>query len=151
MASIKQQTMHLLALTSSLCFSQSILYARLKESSVLVLPNFSKGFLEFTWFNASSSIFSTHRNKQCCCPCWWGEAMSLNCSHRQATIHPRIIWVWRAMVGWYWQGNTKELKRKTCPSASLSTTNPTWTDPQFYDERSATNRMSHGMAKKRCY
>jgi hypothetical protein len=28
---------------------------------------------------------------------------------------------------------------KTCPSATLSTTNPTWTDP-------AANRLSHGTA-----
>jgi hypothetical protein len=39
---------------------------------------------------------------------------------------------------------------KTCPSATLSTINPTWTypgsNPALRGERSATNRRSHGTA-----
>jgi hypothetical protein len=39
---------------------------------------------------------------------------------------------------------------KNCPSATLFTTNPTWTDPGlnpgFRGERPATNRLSHGTA-----
>jgi hypothetical protein len=39
--------------------------------------------------------------------------------------------------------------RKTCPSAILSTTNPTWPDPSvnpgLHGERLATNHLSHGM------
>jgi hypothetical protein len=46
-------------------------------------------------------------------------------------------------------GETEEL-RKTCPSATLSTTNPTWIDPGsnpgLCGERPATNRLSHGTA-----
>jgi hypothetical protein len=42
-------------------------------------------------------------------------------------------------------------RRKTCPSATLSTTNLTWTDPGsnpgLRGERPATNRLSHGKAK----
>jgi hypothetical protein len=41
-------------------------------------------------------------------------------------------------------------RRKTCPSATLSTTNLTWTDPGsspgVRGERPATNRLSHGTA-----
>jgi hypothetical protein len=41
-------------------------------------------------------------------------------------------------------------RRKTCPSATLSTTNPTWTDPGsnpgLRSGRPATNRLSHGTA-----
>jgi hypothetical protein len=41
-------------------------------------------------------------------------------------------------------------RRKTCSSATLSTTNPTWTDPGsnpiLRSERPATNRLSHGTA-----
>jgi hypothetical protein len=41
--------------------------------------------------------------------------------------------------------------RKTCPIATLFTTNPTWTDPEsnpsVRGERPATNRLSRGMAK----
>jgi hypothetical protein len=40
--------------------------------------------------------------------------------------------------------------RKTCPSANLSTTNPTWTDPGsnpgLRSGRPATNSLSHGTA-----
>jgi hypothetical protein len=34
-----------------------------------------------------------------------------------------------APVEWNWQGKTEVLGWKTCPSATLSTTNTTWTDP----------------------
>jgi hypothetical protein len=43
-------------------------------------------------------------------------------------------------------------RRKTCPSATLSTTNLTWIDPGsnpgLRGERPATSRLSHGMAWK---
>jgi hypothetical protein len=46
--------------------------------------------------------------------------------------------------------NTKRTRRKTCPSATLCATNPTWTDPGanpgLRGERSATKRLSHGTA-----
>jgi hypothetical protein len=35
--------------------------------------------------------------------------------------------------------------RKTCPSATLPVTNPTWTDPG--DETPETNRLSHSTEK----
>jgi hypothetical protein len=47
---------------------------------------------------------------------------------------------------------TVENRRKTCPSDTLSTTNPTWIDPGVNSglrgERTATNRMSHATADK---
>jgi hypothetical protein len=53
-------------------------------------------------------------------------------------------------VEWNWQGKTEVLGGKTCPSATLSTTNPTWTDPgsnpRLRGGRPATNRVSHGTA-----
>jgi hypothetical protein len=46
-------------------------------------------------------------------------------------------------------------RRKTCPSATLSTTNLTWTDqgsiPGLRGERPATNRLSHGTAITLCW
>jgi hypothetical protein len=43
---------------------------------------------------------------------------------------------------------------ETCPSATLSITNPTWTDPGsnpgLRGERPTTNRLSHGTASGRC-
>ena len=44
-------------------------------------------------------------------------------------------------------GENRSTRRKTCPSTTLSTTNPTWTDqesnPGLRGERPATNRLSH--------
>jgi hypothetical protein len=44
----------------------------------------------------------------------------------------------------------RSTRGKACPSATLSTTNPTWTDlrsnPGLRGERPATNCLSHGMA-----
>jgi hypothetical protein len=67
------------------------------------------------------------------------------------TVHPPDdTWVWTAMVERYWQEKTEELREKPCPSATLSTTNLTWTDPgtnsDLRGERLATNLLSHGTA-----
>jgi hypothetical protein len=47
-------------------------------------------------------------------------------------------------------GENRSTRGATCPSATLSTTNPTRTDPGsnlgLRDERPATNRLSHGTA-----
>jgi hypothetical protein len=47
-------------------------------------------------------------------------------------------------------GEAEVLGGKTCLSATLSTTNPTWTDPGsnpgLRGERPATNRLSHDTA-----
>ena len=44
----------------------------------------------------------------------------------------------------------RSTRRKICPSATLTTTNLTWTDPGLNPglrgERLATNRLSHGTA-----
>jgi hypothetical protein len=44
----------------------------------------------------------------------------------------------------------RSTRGKTSPSAALSTTNPTWTDPGsnpgFRGGKPATNRLSHGTA-----
>jgi hypothetical protein len=45
----------------------------------------------------------------------------------------------------------RSTRRKTCPSATLSTTNPTMTDPGLRGERPATNRLSHGTALRFYY
>jgi hypothetical protein len=44
-------------------------------------------------------------------------------------------------------GENRSTRGKTCPSATLSTTNPTWTDPGsnpgLRDGMAAANRLSH--------
>jgi hypothetical protein len=81
-----------------------------------------------------------------------GMRLSLNCDHQQAycsSFIPRVIWVQSATVEWYWQGKPK-MEKKTCPSATLSTTNPTWTkagaNPVLRGDRPVTNRLSYGTA-----
>jgi hypothetical protein len=47
-------------------------------------------------------------------------------------------------------GENRSTREKTCPSATLSTTNPIWTDPEsnpgLRGGRPAVNRLSHGTA-----
>jgi hypothetical protein len=58
-------------------------------------------------------------------------------------------WLWKNWRNKDWQGKPKYWK-KTCPSATLSTTNPTWLYPGFNPDRRggkpATNRLSYGGA-----
>jgi hypothetical protein len=52
-------------------------------------------------------------------------------------------------------GKNEVLGGKTCPSATLSTTNPTWTDlgsnSGLRGERQATKRLSYGTALFKIY
>jgi hypothetical protein len=45
----------------------------------------------------------------------------------------------------------RNIRGKACPSATLSTTNPTWIDPRsnpgLRGENPGTNRLSHGKAE----
>jgi hypothetical protein len=49
-------------------------------------------------------------------------------------------------------GKNRRTRRKTCPSATLSTTNPTWVDSGanqgLRGERAATNYLSHNTAQE---
>jgi hypothetical protein len=44
-------------------------------------------------------------------------------------------------------GENQRTWRKTCPSATMSTIKPTWTDPGLCSERPTTNRLSHATVK----
>jgi hypothetical protein len=58
-------------------------------------------------------------------------------------------WLWRNWWNEDWKGKPK-YSEKPCPSATLSTTNPTWQDPGSNPGRRvgkpATNRFSYGAA-----
>jgi hypothetical protein len=64
-------------------------------------------------------------------------------------ICPRWLWWWRIWWNEDWQGKPK-YSEKTCPSFTLSTTNPTLPDPGSNPGRRggkpATNRLSYGAA-----
>jgi hypothetical protein len=81
-------------------------------------------------------------------------------THRSLEAYCATLW-WKwlvffvfpyngAQVEWNWQGKTDVTRGKTCPNATLSTTNPTWNDPGsnpgLRGERPATKRLSHGTA-----
>jgi hypothetical protein len=73
-------------------------------------------------------------------PLWWRWAVFF-CQVLQLMEHQ-----WNEID----RGKPTTTRRKTCPSATLSTTNLTWTDPGsnpgLRGERPATNRLSHGTA-----
>jgi hypothetical protein len=84
------------------------------------------------------------------CSYWWGVTMSWNCGLWWSYwSSPDDIWKWRTMLEWYWQENQR-ICTETCPSATLSITNPTWTDPNvnpgLCSEVPVTNCLSHGTA-----
>jgi hypothetical protein len=64
---------------------------------------------------------------------------------------PGWLWWWRNWWNEDWQGKPK-YSEKTYPSATLSSTNPTWPDPGSNPGRRggkpATNRFSYGAALK---
>jgi hypothetical protein len=83
----------------------------------------------------------------CSYSCRWAEITSLNCGQQ---------WAYCLSPGWYEYGEprwndidrgNRITRRKTCPSATLSTTNSAWTDPGtnpcLRGERPATNRQNH--------
>jgi hypothetical protein len=75
------------------------------------------------------------------------DSVPLGQSNR--TPHEAVIDEYEANGGMTFAGETEEL-RENLPSATLSTTNPTWKDPGtnlgLHGERPATNRLSHGTA-----
>jgi hypothetical protein len=83
------------------------------------------------------------------CSCRSGEITFLNCGHQRAFFS--------SPGGKYGEPRWNDIDRrkpkkseKTCPSATLSTTKPTWTDPGVNPglryERSTTIRFSHATA-----
>jgi hypothetical protein len=77
----------------------------------------------------------------------WGEATS-------AATNVHIVYLQMMSMendgGMILTGENRRTLRKTCPSATLSTTNPTLIDPVanrgLRGERPATNHLSHGTA-----
>jgi hypothetical protein len=81
-----------------------------------------------------------------------GVRLFLNCGHQWACcLSPGSIYMsMESYSGMILTGEDRKTRRKLCPSAALSTTNPTWTDlgmnPGIHCDRLATNCLSHGAA-----
>jgi hypothetical protein len=80
------------------------------------------------------------------------ELSPLYCGHFWPIVpapDDRWGWLWSNWWNEDWQGKPKYLE-KTCPSVTLSTTNPTWPDtesnPDRRDGKPATNRLSYDAA-----
>jgi hypothetical protein len=80
---------------------------------------------------------------------WWDFGY---CGHYWPIVPaPDDIWWWLLRNWWNedWQGKPM-YSEKTCPSATFSTTNPTWLDPDLNPCRCGgkptTNRLSYGAA-----
>ena len=89
----------------------------------------------FYW-KAPQQMLRTHRTLW---GRWWGFfCVSILMEHRWNEI----------------DRGSRSTRRETWLSATLSTTNPTWTDPGsnpgLRDERTATNRLSHGTVLHMC-
>jgi hypothetical protein len=74
----------------------------------------------------------------------WGHQNVLLCQ-------PWVIMMMEKLVQWRLAGETRNTRQETCPSATLSTTNPTWLHPGSKprgrrDWKPATNRLSYGAA-----
>jgi hypothetical protein len=83
---------------------------------------------------------------------WGGTKSTKYCGHFLPVVHApdnRWGWLWSNWWNEDWQGKPK-YSEKTCPSATLSTTNPTWPgpgpNPGRRDGKPATNRLSYGAA-----
>jgi hypothetical protein len=83
----------------------------------------------------------------------WDETESTwYCDHPLAFVEApddRLWWLWSNRWNANWQGKRK-YSEKTCPSATLSITNPTWPDPgsnlSLRPRKLATNCLSYGKA-----
>jgi hypothetical protein len=77
--------------------------------------------------------------------------MSLNYNHQLVGLlyNFQMIYV---HVESRWDDNGRAIPRKTCPSVTLSTTNPTYTNsganPGLRGGKPAANRLNHGTAKE---
>jgi hypothetical protein len=74
---------------------------------------------------------------------WWGDTVSVELGS-QRVIHK---WIWSS-GGMILTGRNRRTRRETCPSATLSSTNSTWTDlstnPRLCSEKPAASHLSCG-------
>jgi hypothetical protein len=82
---------------------------------------------------------------RCASSCWWGDMMSELQPPTVILFIYQILSKERDSVMILF-GENWRTQRKICLSATLSTTNPTWTDPGFCSEKLVTSCQSYGTA-----
>jgi hypothetical protein len=81
----------------------------------------------------------------------WGETMSLwNWASNGPFVHSPRQYMSEYRQQWNIDREKSNESEKTCPSATLSITNPTWTDlgtnPGLHGQKPATNSLSYDPA-----
>jgi hypothetical protein len=99
------------------------------------LPPSCRWYLRFFLWRAPQQMLRRHRSLEAYCATLWWRWFAFS-------IFPSN----GSPVEWNWQGKTEVLGEENCPSVTLFTTNPTWTNPGLRGERPATNRLSHDTA-----
>jgi hypothetical protein len=96
----------------------------------------------FAWWRAPQQMLRTHRSLKASCAT---PVMKMS------SFFYQVLQVMEHQWNEIYRGKPTT-RRKTCPSATLSTTNLTWTDPGsnpgLRGKRPATNRLSHGTAQR---
>jgi hypothetical protein len=87
-----------------------------------------------------------------CCLCRWGVTVSQNCGQQYAYCSsPTFYMSVESYDGMILTVEALITRRRNCPSATLSTTNPTWiepgADPGLRGERPATNCLNRARPK----
>ena len=124
------------------CFHPTLLPVPLRHyhmASVKQLPN------QFTYIYMKFFIIEVPRSR---------------CYGSTSTLKAYCATLWWRWLFLFWfsilmEHRNRSTRRKTCPTAALSTTNPSCTDPGWNPglrgERPATNRLSHGTGYIRRY
>jgi hypothetical protein len=94
----------------------------------------------FLLWRAPQHMLRTHRSLEAyCATLWWRWLVFFSFFH-----------VMEHRLGWNLTGENRSTRGKPCPSATLFTINPIWTDPGsnlgLRGGRPATNRLSRGTA-----
>jgi hypothetical protein len=79
----------------------------------------------------------------CCCSCRWEETCLRTAATNEPTVHQPGEKNMYNHGGMILTEENHRTRRKTCLIATMSTTNPTWTDPGLRGERPATKCLSH--------
>jgi hypothetical protein len=103
--------------------------------------------IHFFWRRAPQQKLRTHRSLKAC------ATLVMKMKRKIISFFFHFYKQW-STGGMTLTGETLSTRGKTCPSTTLSTTNPTWSDPGMNPGlrggRPATNCLSHDTAQYTC-
>jgi hypothetical protein len=151
-----QTTVHLIHLDIITVILFGIMYTHIKHLTKQLPPFPCSGWRMFLRTRAQI-VESLRRNPFACSMEFRTGKWCLGVLHHRVCL---LTLAYYAFPRWYefgerrWNdiltGENRRTRRKSCPSATLSTTNPTWIDPGanpgLRGERSAINNLRYGTA-----